>query len=98
MKRLYVLVRKDMKKANQAVQAGHAVAGFVLRYPEVWFNETLIYLHVANERSLKKYFGRAKDRSYFHFAFFEPDRNFEMTALAVFDNDEYLFRYLRLMK
>jgi len=93
--RLYVLIRKDMKKAYQAVQAGHAVAGFVLRYP-FWRNETLIYLNVANEKSLKGY--HEKLGNFYRFAFYEPDKNYEMTALAVFDNNRRRFRHLKLMK
>ena len=34
MKKLYVLVRKDLHKQYRAVQAGHAVAEFLLKNPK----------------------------------------------------------------
>ena len=52
--KLYVLVRKDLSKSQQAVQAGHAVAEFLLRGPSTfWGNGTLVYLGVHNETELK---------------------------------------------
>lgn len=53
-KKLYVLVRKDLSKSQQAVQAGHAVAEYLLRGPlTIWGNGTLIYLGIKNEEELK---------------------------------------------
>lgn len=52
--KLYVLVRKDLSKSQQAVQAGHAVAEFLLRGPSTfWGNGTLVYLGTRNETDLK---------------------------------------------
>jgi len=33
MDKLYVIVRKDLSPQQQAVQAGHSVAEFLLKYP-----------------------------------------------------------------
>jgi len=53
-KKLYVLVRKDLSKSQQAVQAGHVVAEYLLRGPHtMWDNGTLVYLSVRNENELK---------------------------------------------
>jgi len=53
-KKLYVLVRKDLSKSQQAVQAGHVVAEYLLRGPHtMWDNGTLVYLGVRNENELK---------------------------------------------
>lgn len=44
--KLYILVRRDLSKSQQAVQAGHAVAEFCRRFPEY---RTLVYLAVTEE-------------------------------------------------
>jgi hypothetical protein len=52
--KLYVLVRKDLSRSQQAVQAGHAVGEYLLRGPStVWGNGILVYLGVRNEEELK---------------------------------------------
>lgn len=53
-KKLYVLVRKDLSKSQQAVQGGHAVAEYLLHGPSTaWSNGTLVYLSVRSETELK---------------------------------------------
>jgi len=55
-KKLYVLVRKDLSVSQRAVQAGHAVAEWLLHGPETkWNNGTLIYLGVKHEMELEKW-------------------------------------------
>jgi hypothetical protein len=96
-KKLYVLVRKDLTKAQQAVQAGHAVAEYLLRGPQnSWPNGTLVYLNVSNEEKLKRWCDNLKFLEIPFVTFKEPDLNDEVTALATITNDDGIFKSLRL--
>lgn len=95
--KLYVLVRKDLPKSQQAVQGGHAVAEYLLRGPSTfWNNGTLVYLGVRDEHDLKAWGGKLDGCGHNVVAFKEPDRNNELTALAVCGADEEL-KKLRLL-
>lgn len=75
MLKLYVLIRDDISTAQQAVQAGHAVAQFGLDHPKefkAWQddNNTLIYLSISNIYWWKQVL---TDGDFKHSMFFEPD-------------------------
>ena len=92
--RLYVLIRKDLGPAYGAVQAGHAVAEFVLRCPELWKNNTLIYLGVDDDKCLRRWGERLDQRGIQWVGFIEPDIGNQMTAIAtVCERD--IFRELK---
>jgi hypothetical protein len=94
--RLYVLIREDLSIAQQAVQAGHAVAEYLLKNKPCWNNNYLIYLNVANREKLNQWANKL-DFLDIPFAIFkEPDIGNEETAIAVATNNERIFKNLKL--
>jgi hypothetical protein len=78
--KLYVVVRKDLKKSHQAVQGGHALAELLLRHNLKWKNGTLIYLSVEDEKKLRKLFEKLPCRKKVFFK--EPFWDDSVTAIA----------------
>jgi hypothetical protein len=96
-RRLYILVRKDLESSYRAVQAGHAVAEWLLHdHAQTWRNSTLIYLGVKDENSLVRWSEKLDMRSLKWVGFKEPDIGNELTALAV-ECDGKMFRNLKLL-
>jgi len=79
-----VIVRKDLTTSQQAVQAGHAVAAFLLhgQFFRRWENETLIYLGVKGLTQLENIKRKFKFNDIPFTEFREPDINNETTAIA----------------
>jgi hypothetical protein len=97
MNKLYVLVREDLSPAQQAVQAGHAVAEYLLRGPEhQWDNGTLVYLGVSNKEKLERWKDKLEARDIPFVVFKEPDLNNEATSLAAIPSNPNMFRNLTL--
>ena len=95
--KLYVLVRKDLPRNHQAVQAGHAVAEYLLHAPKLsWGNGTLIYLRVKDENELVSWGERLTNKGLKWFGFKEPDIGDQLTAISVL-SDGNLFRGIRLL-
>ena len=78
---LFVLVRKDLSKSSQSVQAGHAVAKFILDHDGEWQNGTLVYLSVQNGKQLTEICGQMRHLE--QSAFKEPDLDNQVTAVAI---------------
>lgn len=81
--KLYVLVRKDISKSQQAVQAGHAVAEWVKSWwtPETDWDNTLVYLKSDNiNLDYDKFY--EIDPVWIEL-FYEPDLDNELTAFAI---------------
>lgn len=94
-KRLYVLVNKRLNATYGAVQAGHAVAQWVIEHPkQTWNNQYLIYLWADTDRYLQKFTDLGWDFS----AFNEPDLNGTVTAIAIMEDTGLLFQNLELLK
>lgn len=85
--RLYVLIRGDLTKSQQAVQGGHAVAQFCLTYPDTWKNEYLIFLRAKSHMDLVVWREKLRAKGYMIAEFKEPDLNNETTAVAAFGPD-----------
>jgi len=87
--KLYVLVRADLTPSQRAVQAGHAVAEFLLTHKHSkWKNGILVYLRVPHERELRKQFDKFYEVSLGPVAFYEEDMGNEMTAIAATGVDD----------
>ncbi len=93
--RLYVLVRKDLPESYRAVQAGHAVAEWLLR-DQTWRNETLVYLGVDNERDLFDWKDKLNYKNIKYAEFKEPDIGNQLTAIAALA-DGKIFKKLKLI-
>jgi len=88
MRRLYVLVRSDLTKSQQAVQSAHAVAQFMVENPlHEWKNSYLIMLRSKN---LHAWVPEADT------VWREPDINNEITSLAFYEGGDR-FKDLRLL-
>jgi len=90
MKRLYVIVRKDLPWIHQAVQAGHAVAEYLILNPNTqWNNGYLIYVGVPDEQALFNIRSILEEGCNKKVTVFrEPDRCDTITAMAVECNEE----------
>ena len=95
-KKLFLVTRADLPPGQQAVQAAHALAEFMIRHAtesQRWHSgsNTLVMLAVPNEKALVKLFEKALpiSKRVFPFKdplcsiFHEPDRNNEATAIAL---------------
>ena len=108
--KLYVLVRGDLSKSQQAVQASHVVAEFMLNANTIscrcghcrdeyrWENETIVLLKVKNLDELLKWETEIRLNAIVYCDFCEPDIGHEMTAVAAYGPKlEDLLKNLRLI-
>ncbi len=93
MKRLYVLINNKLDKVYGCVQAGHAVAQYLLEDKNgSWQNDYLIYLSA----DVNEWKTVLNNNHVEYTEFKEPDLNNETTAIAVLNNDK-LFKKLKLV-
>jgi hypothetical protein len=88
MLKLFLVTRRDLSPGQQAVQAAHALQEFNHQHPGLakeWYecSNTLAFLSVENEKALGVILRKARDRLTPISAFREPDRQNELTALAI---------------
>ncbi len=98
MKKLFVIVRKDLSTSQQAVQAGHAVAAFLLhgQFFRRWKNQTLIYLGVKGLIQLTNLKRKLDNNDVPYVEFREPDIGNQVTAIAT-DYHTKIFDKLNLL-
>ena len=95
MKRLYVLIDKNLDPVYGCVQGGHVVAQWLLEHPDqTWNNSYLIYLYADVERWKQRLSYEGLDVS----EFIEPDLGNKLTALAIQDNSGEKFKKLKTVQ
>ena len=99
--KLYLVTREDLPAGQQAVQAAHALTEFLVQHGKVardWYEKsnTLAFLAVPNEKALGVISRKARDRLIPVSVFREPDRQNEVTALAIGPEGRRLVRNLPL--
>ena len=87
--KLYVVTRKDLSKSQQAVQAGHALAEYLLNNNTHWSNGTLVYLKVEDEKELKSLTELLEHGKVSFTSFKEPDIGNQLTAIASLGGNDY---------
>ena len=93
MERLYVISNQDLSIGYQAVQAGHAVAQYLLDNPDqTWNNNYLIFLSGNLEREILK----LESRNLKFTKFKEPDLGNATTAIAL-TGEQKQFKNLKLL-
>ena len=94
--KMYVLVRRDLSKSQQAVQGGHALAEFILNCQSPWNNSTLVYLGVNTKYQLWAWREKLKELKIKFIEWKEPDMQNETTAIAAYSNHK-IFKRLNLL-
>lgn len=101
---MYVLVREDMRYENKAVQAGHAVAEYLVNHTPLykgvlWSNGIMVYLAVKDEAELLSYAHTLYLKEHKYGIFNEPDWGEpQRTALATVAFKGEMFTELRTLK
>jgi len=101
MRKLFVVVREDLTPGQQAVQGMHALHEYIFENPRKaadWrtTSSTLALLVVADEKALGVLYEKAIDRDVSVAPFREPDRNNELTAIALGPEAKKITQGLRL--
>jgi peptidyl-tRNA hydrolase len=99
--KLYLVTHRGLSPGQQAVQAAHALTEFHQQHGALareWYEKsnTLAFLSVADEKALGVLLRKARDRLTPISAFREPDRQDELTALAIGPEGRRLVRDLPL--
>jgi len=99
--KLYLITHEELPPGQQAVQAAHAMRQFGHEHPEIdqrWFQDsnTLALLAARDTKALGKLRDKALRKGVAVAAFYEPDRDNELTAIALGPEGRKLTRRLPL--
>lgn len=99
--KVYLVVRADLPPGQQAVQAAHALQELNVHHGELvrgWYarSNTLAFLATKDELSLEKLHTKAQEHGFTCVQFREPDRDKELTALALGPEAARMVRHLPL--
>lgn len=86
--KVFLVTRADLPPGQQAVQAAHALQELNVQHGELvrgWYarSNTLAFLAAKDEEALKRLHVEAQAKGLVSVQFCEPDRNKEVTALAL---------------
>lgn len=82
--KLYVVTHKDLSGPQKAIQAGHAIAEFMRKYPNnEWNCGSLVYLEVLDEYELDELFFEIAMVKEVYAGFNEPFFDDSLTAIAI---------------
>lgn len=90
--KMYVIVGKDLSHPQRAVQAGHALAKYLLEKKSDWTNGTLVYLGVDQIADLDLLSSLLDIEDKEHVCFKEPDIGDQVTAIACLGTNKILKR------
>ena len=99
--KLFLVTRSDLPFGQQAIQSTHAFREFAEHHPDIdrkWYQEsnTLIMKAVKDERALLALAEKLETRGIQFSPFREPDRNHELTAIAIEPGGKKLLQGLPL--
>lgn len=99
-KAMFIVVRDDLGSTGlKAAQGAHALAQFLIDYPDEqgeWNNNYLIFLKTDNLLTMEKLIDKMKRNRMKFSVFKEPDLNDEITALACYTKRDSIFKNLKL--
>ena len=97
---MYIFVRKDLSKEQQAIQSVHAAIESTKKWPYLGYHPRLVLIGVKNEEKLKKILDNAREHGIIMAEFFEDDVG--MTAIAsrpiISEEDRNVFKKYQLLK
>lgn len=99
--KLYVIVRSDLTKGQQAVQAIHATVEFSIHHSHLykeWHTNSnyVCLLEIENEVELQNLLEKAREQNIYLSIFREPDLNNCITAICLEPKGKKLVSNLKL--